>query len=742
MIDEIGGEVKTELLPFAGSESIDFKRLTKCQLDSYLDRLLAEPATSAQAGALQQLLHELQVYQIELEIQNRELRDAQQQLEEARDRYADLYDFAPVGYLSLDNKGNIINVNLRGAALLGRERIRLIGVPLVLFLEAGENRTLFDHLAQVFRSHEKVSGELKLKSGAAASTVVRIKSIAMMVAEGHTPICHSAMIDITEQRQIESALRLGKRRFRAIFEQASVGVALIESSSGRFKLTNQKFSRITGYSNDELQTLDFMQISHPDELAEDLANMQKLLKGEIREFAMEKRLYHKDGFTVWVELTVSPLWSVGEQPDFHIAVFNDISTRKQAKVVLQCHNEVLELLASGAPLDDVLSSLMATFEQVNPNLFCAVLLTVEGLNRSLPYVTPGYWVFINCAGGEVGERPAGDYCQVVAVNYGDAIEAAQLLPGCSACHESATKAGVGSYSSEPILSATGEVLGNFTFHYRGTLTPRPTDQGFIRGAVRLAGIAIEYARDEAQARQHHAELAHMARLNMMGEMATGLAHELNQPLTAISTYADVALRMVSGGIKRPEKLLDALQGVGRQAMRASAIITHLRHMVRKQAPQKSEVDLNALAKEVVGFMQFEARKQNVELLLALDNELPTVVADAIQLEQVLLNLLRNGVEVFKSVTCPIRKVTIRTGCNREGWVEVAVTDTGPGIGADIIGQIFDPFVTTKGEAGMGMGLSICRSIIEAHGGRLWVDSTSGGGAIFSLTLPLAGGQRA
>lgn len=135
-------------------------------------------------------------------------------------------------------------------------------------------------------------------------------------------------------------------------------------------------------------------------------------------------------------------------------------------------------------------------------------------------------------------------------------------------------------------------------------------------------------------------------------------------------------------------------------------------------------------------MQFEARKQNVALLLALDEELPRVTIDTIQLEQVLLNLLRNGVEAFTSATCPIRKVTIRTSCNSDGWVEVMVADTGPGISADLIGHIFDPFVTTKGEAGMGMGLSICRSIIEAHGGRLWADSSPGEGAVFFLTLPL------
>jgi PAS domain S-box-containing protein len=247
-------------------------------------------------------------------------------------------------------------------------------------------------------------------------------------------------------------------------------------------------------------------------------------------------------------------------------------------------------------------------------------------------------------------------------------------------------------------------------------------------------------RAEEQAKLHQAELAHMARLNIMGEMATGIAHELNQPLAAIANYAAVGSEMVDEGNKHPDKLIKALDSVQVQAKRASEIIRRLRQFVKKQSPQRINIGINILVNDVVSFMEAETRKHNIQTQLDLAGELPLVFADAIQIEQVLLNIIRNSLDAMQNSDRENAKLLIRTFINGDGNVHVEVTDNGPGIDEATLGQIFEPFVTTKGAQGMGMGLSISRSIIEAHGGRLWAESEVDCGTTFYFTLPINGGE--
>lgn len=260
--------------------------------------------------------------------------------------------------------------------------------------------------------------------------------------------------------------------------------------------------------------------------------------------------------------------------------------------------------------------------------------------------------------------------------------------------------------------------------------------------IRDFGYVNIYARDitetraaEAQSRKHQSELVHVCRLSTMGETATGIAHELNQPLAAIINYANGCARRLRSGRDDKDELLDALERIGGQATRAAEIIKRLRAMVGKQAASRVEVDLNDLVREVCGFTEFDVRRIGATIDLQLAAERLSVSVDLVQIEQVILNLLRNALDALDALPeTAERRVTIRTGRQGAGQVFVAVEDSGTGIRPQLMERLFDPFFTTK-ESGMGMGLTISQTIVADHDGKIRAESWPGRGAMFIVELP-------
>ena len=259
----------------------------------------------------------------------------------------------------------------------------------------------------------------------------------------------------------------------------------------------------------------------------------------------------------------------------------------------------------------------------------------------------------------------------------------------------------------------------------------------------VTGVAIfgrettEFRRAEEQARQHQAELAHVLRLHTMGEMAASLAHEVNQPLGAIANYAQGARNRIRAGDIGPAELVDVVEQIAAQALRAGEITRRVRELLRKEEEPRGVVEVGELVAVAVGMIDAAARRQGVTVSVSADPGPMQVLADRIQIEQVLLNLLLNAVDAVSHVDTR-RRVALHIGrAAADGaMVEVAVRDAGPGIEPAHEARIFEPFFTTK-SGGLGMGLAISRSIIAAHGGHLWVTPTPGGGATFHFTLPAA-----
>jgi C4-dicarboxylate-specific signal transduction histidine kinase len=241
---------------------------------------------------------------------------------------------------------------------------------------------------------------------------------------------------------------------------------------------------------------------------------------------------------------------------------------------------------------------------------------------------------------------------------------------------------------------------------------------------------------EEQALQHQADLAHVDRINIMGEMASGLAHELNQPLSAISAYCQAGLRILDRIGNKPEKLVHALENASIQSQRAGDIIRRMRRFTAKGMVRRRPVDINRLIKNSLGFIETELKRKEIKLHLELAAGLPPAIADEIQIEQVILNLMHNAVEAMFSESDSTRILRISSDLINADTLQVTVNDTGPGVDAATVEHIFDTFYTTK-KSGMGLGLAISRSIVETHGGKLWAESTPGVGATFAFTLAVA-----
>ncbi|NBS65334.1 MAG: PAS domain S-box protein [Betaproteobacteria bacterium] len=294
------------------------------------------------------------------------------------------------------------------------------------------------------------------------------------------------------------------------------------------------------------------------------------------------------------------------------------------------------------------------------------------------------------------------------------------------------------------LGDAGELLFANRMYMGRWFELRARDIRWVDGRLVQMLVATDItARREADEQLHRQELKlqHNSRLVTMGEMASSLAHELNQPLTAISNYcmglsARIRGMTAKGHSADPELLLDALQKTSAQAERAGEVIRRIRNFVKRSEPERRICSARDIAAEAVGLVQIEAARQRVRIQTDIGRELPPLHADPILLQQVLINLLKNSIEAMRDLAPGHQRVVTLRVSAVDSAIEFSVSDRGPGIREDLQGRLFEPFFTTKTE-GMGIGLNICRSIVESHQGQLWAERPDDGGSRFRFTVPVA-----
>jgi two-component system, LuxR family, sensor kinase FixL len=271
----------------------------------------------------------------------------------------------------------------------------------------------------------------------------------------------------------------------------------------------------------------------------------------------------------------------------------------------------------------------------------------------------------------------------------------------------------------------------------GSTFPMKLEVGEVRSGERhfFTGFIRDLTERQATERQLEeleSELARLSRLTAMGEMASTLAHEINQPLSAIANYLQGCGRLLEG-IEHPnaQKIHDALAETTHQTLRAGQIIRQLREFVARGETERRPENINKLVEEASALALVGAKEQGVKTVFRFDTRTGPVLVEKVQIQQVLLNLMRNAIEAMQG--CPRKELVVETALSDRGMVEVRVADTGSGLAEEIAPRLFQPFVTTK-PAGMGVGLSISKRIIEAHGGEIWAEPNTGGGTLFHFTL--------
>jgi PAS domain S-box-containing protein len=480
----------------------------------------------------------------------------------------------------------------------------------------------------------------------------------------------------------------------------------------------------------------FFQRIHPDDQARTMEHLQRASR-EKTEFEFDYRIVHPGGEIRDIQTVGHPVFSPsGDLVEF-VGTQIDVTERKRAEALRDGESRILEMIARDAPLEETLEKLVRVVEAQFAGLLCSVLLLDEdgqharhGAGPSLP---EPYTKAIDglCIGPKAGSCGTAMYRR-------EPVVVTDILqdPLWEAYRDAAEPYGLRACWSTPILSHSGKALGSFAMYYREPRSPSPAESRALEMATHLAGIAIErkLAREERERlRQAQADLAHINRVTTMGELTASLAHEIKQPVTAALTDARTCLRWLRRDEPDVAEACEAASRIVTDVTRAADIISRISLLFKKGALQHELVDVNEVIREMIVLLRSEASRYSISIHSDLAGDLPQVMADRIQLQQVFMNLMLNGIDAMKDASTA-RELTIRSQRVKDGQSMISVSDTGIGLPLQQPEQIFSAFFTTKAH-GTGMGLPISRSIIESHGGRLWATCNSERGATFHFTLP-------
>ena len=505
----------------------------------------------------------------------------------------------------------------------------------------------------------------------------------------------------------------GEERFRLVVEAAPNAMVMIDRA-GKIVMVNTQAERVFGYSRAELmgQPVEMLvperfRSRHPELRRTFFADPRPRLMGAGRDLYGLK----KDGSEFPVEIGLNPIET--DEGTMVLSAIVDITARKAAELALRESEQRYTILIDG--VTDY------AIYMVDPNGI------VTNWNRGAQRIE-GYRTeeivgrHFSCFYTEE-DRAANVPQQALEIAARDGrfeTETWRVRKDGSRF--------LASVVIDALKDDSGQLIGF------AKITRDVTERIQAARELEEARISLVQSRAEEALRRAQAELAHVNRVTTVGQLTASIAHEVSQPIAGVVTNAEAALRWLGASPPNLDEIRDALGRILKDGKRAGNVIGRIRGLVKKAPPLKDRFDLNEAVLDVIALTRSEVLKHGVSLETQLATELAPVEGDRVQLQQVILNLILNAVEAFSGIDEGARELRISTEREASGGVRVTVLDSGPGLDPQSADRLFEAFYTTKPE-GMGMGLAICRSIIEAHGGRLWAEANEPRGAVFQFTLP-------
>ena len=633
----------------------------------------------------------------------------------------------------IDRRGHIARLNPACGRILGRDPESLQGVSLLDLVHPDERDATESELQRISDGGVSSAFENRCRRFNADGTTEYRWLVwnfnPDLSTRGEKRLLYAVAHDITQRRARQYALQAETSFRRAMEDSMLTGMRVLDLQ-GRITYVNPAFCRMLGYSEQELlgAVAPFPYWpKHGQE--ESAAQLKDILAGRTPPTGVEVRIERHDGVLLDTRMYVSPLVDANGVQSGWMTSMTDITQAKRTRAELaEAQERFLTVLDE---LDAAVSVRAIDHVQRGGQLEGAAGSPLLFANR----------YYRNLLGDDVHGDSALSAAQDLAATIDRATHSFNHFG-------SDTVAQV-----EPLASEVYSAHADRWFEVR-TRTIQWVDGSPVR--MQVATDITERKATEERERQQEEKVQLTSRLITMGEMASSLAHELNQPLTAISNYsmgtvARVRRNIVTGATTDPVELLAMLQKTSAQAERAGHIIRRIREFVKRSEPRRRRCRIRAIVDDAVGFAEIEASKKRIAIRTQLPPGIDDIDADPILIEQVLLNLIRNGCEAMvdankpdgpREIVVAVRDIVIDASSADDGLahdqVEFSVIDRGHGIDEKRYEKLFEPFFSTKAE-GMGMGLNICRSIVEFHGGRLWATSSATGGTVFRFTLPRLAG---